>query len=209
MPSNTRIRVLSVDDHPVFSAGLRAILSTEDDMHLVAQASCAVEAIDAFRRYQPDITLMDLFLPGASGTDALITIRGEFPRARVIMLTTFDKEAEIQRALRAGASGYVLKSLDRDGLLSVIRSVHAGQRHVQPEVASRLAEHIGNEELTARELGVLRFVRDGYRNKQIADRLAISENTVNFHVKNLMMKLGANDRTHAVTIAQRRGLLSI
>lgn len=178
-------------------------------MDLVAQASSAAEAVDAFRRYRPDITLMDLFLPGASGTDALITIREEFPQARIIMLTTFDKEAEIQRALRAGASGYVLKSLHRDGLLNVIRSVHAGQRHVQPEVAARLAENIGNEELTSRELEVLRFVRDGYRNKQIADRLAISENTVNFHLKNLMMKLGANDRTHAVTLAQRRGLLSL
>lgn len=178
-------------------------------MYLVAQASTAAEAIEAFRRYQPDITLMDLFLPGASGTDALITIRGEFPQARIVMLTTFDKEAEIQRALRAGASGYVLKSMDRDGLLNVIRSVYAGQRHVQPEVAARLAEHVGDEELTTRELEVLRFVRDGYRNKQIADRLAISENTVNFHLKNLIIKLGANDRTHAVTIAQRRGLLPI
>ena len=205
----SRIRVLSVDDHPVFSAGLRAILSTEEDMDLVAQASTAADAIEAFRRYQPDITLMDLFLPGASGTDALITIRGEFPQARIVMLTTFDKEAEIQRALRAGASGYVLKSMDRDGLLNVIRSVFAGQRHVQPEVAARLAEHVGDEELTTRELEVLGFVRDGYRNKQIADRLAISENTVNFHLKNLIMKLGANDRTHAVTIAQRRGLLPI
>ena len=205
----SRIRVLSVDDHPVFSAGLRAILSSEDDVDLVAQASTAAEAIEAFRRYQPDVTLMDLFLPGASGTDALIAIRGEFPQARIVMLTTFDKEAEIQRALRAGASGYVLKSMDRDGLLNVIRSVYAGQRHVQPEVAARLAEHVGDEELTTRELEVLRFARDGYRNKQIADRLAISENTVNFHLKNLIMKLGANDRTHAVTIAQRRGLLPI
>lgn len=209
MLSASRIRVLSVDDHPVFSAGLRAILSTEEDMYLLAQASTAAEAIEAFRRYQPDITLMDLFLPGASGTDALITIRGEFPQARIVMLTTFDKEAEIQRALRAGASGYVLKSMGRDGLLNVIRSVYTGQRYVQPEVASRLAEHVGNEELTTRELEVLRFVRDGYRNKQIADRLAISENTVNFHLKNLIIKLGANDRTHAVTIAQRRGLLPI
>jgi DNA-binding NarL/FixJ family response regulator len=207
MPSDTQIRILSVDDHPVFSAGLRAILSSEEDMHLVAQASSAAEAIDAFRRHQPDITLMDLFLPGANGTDALIAIRGEFPQARIIMLTTFDKEAEVQRALRAGASGYVLKNMARDGLLNVIRAVHAGRRHVQPEVAARLAEHVGDEDLTSRELEVLCFVRDGYRNKQIADQLIISENTVNFHIRNLMMKLGANDRTHAVTLAQRRGLL--
>jgi DNA-binding NarL/FixJ family response regulator len=209
MDSSKRIRILSVDDHPVFSAGLGAILSAEDDMDLVAQASSATEAIDAFRRYHPDITLMDLFLPGANGTDALISIRGEFPHARIIMLTTFDKEAEIQRALRAGASGYVLKNMPRDGLLRTIRAVHAGQRQVQPEVAARLAEHVGDEELTTRELDVLCLVRDGYRNKQIADRLVISENTVNFHIRNLMMKLGANDRTHAVTIAQRRGILPI
>ncbi len=209
MHSENRIRVLSVDDHPVFSAGLGAILSAEEDMDLVAQASSATEAIDAFRRYQPDITLMDLFLPGANGTDALIAIRGEFPDARIIMLTTFDKEAEIQRALRAGASGCVLKNMPRDGLLTAIRAVHAGQRQVQPEVAARLAEHVGHEEITSRELEVLCLVRDGYRNKQIADRLIISETTVNFHIRNLIMKLGASDRTHAVTIAQRRGLLPI
>jgi DNA-binding NarL/FixJ family response regulator len=207
MDSNKRIRIMSVDDHPVFSAGLGAILHAEEDMDLVAQASNATEAIDAFRRYQPDITLMDIFLPGANGTDALIAIRGEFPEARIIMLTTFDKEAEIQRALRAGASGYVLKNMPRDGLLGAIRAVHAGQRQVQPEVAARLAEHVNDEELTSRELEILCLVSDGYRNKQIADRLVISENTVNFHIRNVMMKLGANDRTHAVTIAQRRGLL--
>jgi DNA-binding NarL/FixJ family response regulator len=209
METSKRIRILSVDDHPVFSAGLGAILNAEEDMDLVAQASNATEAIDAFRRYQPDITLMDIFLPGANGTDALITIRGEFPEARIIMLTTFDKEAEIQRALRAGASGYVLKNMPRDGLLGAIRAVHAGQRQVQPEVAARLAEHVNDEELTSRELEILCLVSDGYRNKQIADRLVISENTVNFHIRNVMMKLGANDRTHAVTIAQRRGLLPI
>jgi DNA-binding NarL/FixJ family response regulator len=188
---------------------LRAILDAEEDMVLVAQASNAVEAVSAFRRHQPDVTLMDLFLPGANGTDALIAIRVEFPEAQIIMLTTFDKEAEIYRALRAGASGYVLKNMSRDDLLKVIRAVHAGHRHVQPEVAARLAEHFGAEDLTERELEVLCFVRDGYRNRQIADRLVISENTVNYHIKNLLLKLGANDRTHAVTIAQRRGFLPI
>jgi DNA-binding NarL/FixJ family response regulator len=162
-----------------------------------------------FRRHRPDITLMDLRLPGTDGTDALIAIRGEFPQARIIMLTTSDGDGDIQRAMRAGASGYILKSMHMDELLSVIRSVHAGRRHIPPEVAARLAEHLGDDDLTSRELDVLRLIRDGHRNKQIADRLAISENTVNFHIKNLVDKLQANDRTHAVTIALRRGLLQI
>jgi DNA-binding NarL/FixJ family response regulator len=152
---------------------------------------------------------MDVRLPGTDGTDALIAIRGEFPQARIIMLTTSDGDGDIRRAMRAGASGYILKSMHMDELLSVIRSVHAGRRHISPEVAARLAEHLGDDDLTARELDVLRLIRDGRRNKQIADQLAISENTVNFHVKNLVDKLQANDRTHAVTIALRRGLLQI
>jgi DNA-binding NarL/FixJ family response regulator len=152
---------------------------------------------------------MDVRLPCTDGTDALIAIRGEFPQARIIMLTTSDGDGDIQRAMRAGASGYILKSMHMDELLSVIRSVHAGRRHISPEVAARLAEHLGDDDLTARELDVLRLIRDGHRNKQIADQLAISENTVNFHIKNLVDKLQANDRTHAVTIALRRGLLQI
>jgi DNA-binding NarL/FixJ family response regulator len=178
-------------------------------MLLVAQAANAVEAVAEFRRHRPDVTLMDLSLPGANGTDTLISIRGEFPQARIIMLTTSDSDGEIQRALRAGAAAYILKSMPKNELLNVIRSVHAGGRHVPPEVAARLAEHLGEEDLTTRELDVLRLIRDGYRNKQIADKLAIAETTVNFHIKNLVDKLGANDRTHAVTIAVRRGLLRI
>jgi DNA-binding NarL/FixJ family response regulator len=196
------IRILSVEDHPVFRKGLAAIVSAERDMLLVGQASNAVDAVAEFRRHRPDITLMDVRLPGSDGTDALIAIRGEFPQARIIMLTTSDGDGDIQRAMRAGASGYILKSMHMDELLSVIRSVHAGRRHISPEVAARLAEHLGDDDLTARELDVLRLIRDGHRNKQIADQLAISENTVNFHIK-------ANDRTHAVTIALRRGLLQI
>jgi DNA-binding NarL/FixJ family response regulator len=203
------IRILSVEDHPVFRQGLAAIVSAERDMRLVGQASNAVDAVAEFRRHRPDITLMDVRLPGTDGTDALIAIRGEFPQARIIMLTTSDGDGDIQRAMRAGASGYILKSMHMDELLSVIRSVHAGRRHISPEVAARLAEHLGDDDLTARELDVLRLIRDGHRNKQIADQLAISENTVNFHIKNLVDKLQANDRTHAVTIALRRGLLQI
>ena len=203
------IRIMSVEDHPVFREGLSTVIGSQTDMLLVSQAANAVEAIAEFRRHRPDVTLMDLRLPGTNGTDALIAIRGEFPQARIIMLTTSDSDGEIQRALRAGAAAYLLKSMPKNELLAVIRSVHSGQRHVPPDVAARLAEHLGEENLTTRELEVLRLIRDGYRNKQIADQLAIAETTVNFHIKNLVDKLGANDRTHAVTIALRRGLLQI
>jgi DNA-binding NarL/FixJ family response regulator len=209
MTNDSPIRILSVDDHPLFRQGIAAIIDCQPDMSLVGAASNGTEAIDAFRSLRPDVILMDLNLPDVSGIEVLTTIREEFPEARVIILTTFERDVEIQRALKAGARGYLLKSMPPEKILETIRQVHAGKKPVLPEIASQLAEHISDEQLTSREIDVLRHVIEGNRNRDIAERLFVSEHTVKTHLKHILGKLGASDRTHAITIAARRGIIQI
>jgi DNA-binding NarL/FixJ family response regulator len=209
MSGQKQIRVFSVDDHPLLREGIAAVINSQPDMVMVAQASTGREAIQLFRDHQPDVTLMDLRLPDISGIDAVISIRGEFPDARVVMLTTFEGDVEIQRALAAGARGYVLKNMPPSELVDVVRQVHAGKKRIPHEIAAQLAEHISDEALTPREVDVLRHVAGGNRNRDIAEQLFISEETVKVHVKHIMDKLGASDRTEAVAIGVRRGIIQL
>ena len=209
MVDKTRIRVLCVDDHPLLREGIAAIIQSQPDMVLVDQASTGTEAIQKWNEHRPDVTLMDLRLPDISGVDSLIAIRTDVPDARIIMLTTFEGDVEIQRALAAGARAYMLKSMPPKELVDVIRQVHAGKRRIPTEIANHLAEHLGDEPLTDREVDVLKHIAGGNRNRDIADRLFISEETVKVHIKHIMEKLGASDRTEAVAIAVRRGIIQL
>jgi DNA-binding NarL/FixJ family response regulator len=203
------IRIFSIDDHPLMREGIAAIIRNEPDMLLVAEASNGREAIQGFREHRPDITLMDLRLPDIGGIDAMVAIRTEFPDARIIMLTTFEGDVEIRRALQAGAAGYMLKTMPRRQLVEMIRRVHAGKKHIPPEIAAHLAEHMGDESLSKREVDVLQKIAGGNRNSDIAALLFISEETVKGHVKHIMEKLGASDRTEAVAIGLRRGIIQL
>jgi DNA-binding NarL/FixJ family response regulator len=209
MTTEAQIRVLSVDDHPLLREGLAAIINNQRDMLLVAQASNAQEAILEYRKHLPDVTLMDLRLPDKSGIDAMLAVRAEFPEARMIMLTTFEGDVEIQRALEAGARGYLLKSMPPKELVQVIREVHAGKKRIPAQLAAQLAEHMSDDNLTAREIEVLSQIAGGNRNRDIAEKLFITEETVKVHIKHIMEKLGANDRTQAVAIGVRRGIIEL
>ena len=203
------IRILAVDDHPVVRQGIAGMLAVETDMTLVGEASNGREAIQQFRLHRPDITVMDIQMPEMSGLDALIAIRNEFPDARVIMLTTYTGDVQIVRALKAGAQGYLLKSTLHRDLLDTVRAVHAGKRALSPEASYEIAEHGVDSALTPREIDVLRLIAAGNSNKRIADKLSIGEASVKSHVENVLSKLGANDRTHAVTIALKRGIIEL
>jgi len=209
MAQTSPIRIFTVDDHPLLQEGIATIIRNQADMLLAAEANRGKDAIQQFRRHRPDVTLMDLRLPDMSGIDAMIAIRNEFPEARVIILTTFEGDVEIQRALQAGARAYVLKSTPPKELVDVIRKVHAGKKPIQPEIAAHLAEHYADESLTSREIEVLQQIAGGNRNRDIAGRLFITEETVKVHIKHIMEKLGASDRTQAVAIGVRRGIIQL
>jgi len=203
------IGVLTVDDHPLLREGIATLVNAESDMKLVAEATNGQEAIEKFRLHRPDITLMDLQMPTLNGVEAIIGIRSEFPNARIIVLTTYAGDVQVLRALKAGARGYILKGHMRRELLDSIRAVHAGQKRISAEVAAELAEHAADDDLTSREINVLRLIAAGNANKEIAAQLSIGEDTVKGHVTNILAKLSANDRTHAVTIGLKRGIIEL
>lgn len=203
------IRVLTVDDHALLRKGIRALIGAESDMELVAEASTGREAVEEFRAHRPDVTLMDLQMPDMTGFEAIIAIRGEFPDARIIVLSTYSGDVHVARALKAGARGFLLKGNVNKELLATIRAVQAGQKRISAEVASDLAQYTGEDELTSREIGVLRLIAAGNANKEIAAQLDLAEDTVKRHVTNILSKLRANDRTHAVTIGLQRGIIEL
>jgi len=203
------IRILAVDDHPLLRKGIAALVNTEPDMKLVAEAPTGEEAIESFRLHRPDVTLMDLQLPGLNGIEAIDRILSEYPDARIIVLTTYTGDTQVLRALRAGARAYILKGHVHRELLETIRTVHAGRKRIPPDIATELAEHATEDELSPREIEVLRLIASGNSNKEIADQLSIGETTVKSHVTNILSKLSANDRAHAVTIGLRRGIIAL
>jgi len=203
------IRVLSVDDHALLREGISALVGNQPDMELVAEACNGREAVELFRTHRPDVTLMDLQMPEMGGIDALSAIRGEFPEARIIVLTTYTGDIQVMRAMKAGARAYLLKGLLRKELIETIRAVHAGQKRMASEIAAEIAEHATDDTLTAREVDVLRLIAGGNANKEIAVQLSITEETVKGYVKNILAKLGAKDRTHAVTIGLKRGVIDL
>jgi DNA-binding NarL/FixJ family response regulator len=203
------IRILTVDDHPMLREGIASLVASQSDMKLVAEASTGLEALDQFRNHRPDLTLMDLQMPDMGGIEAMVAIRNEFPEARIIVLTTYKGDAQVVRALKAGARAYLLKGLLRKELLETIRAVYAGQKRIPPEVAAVFADHAVDEALTAREIDVLRLIAGGNANKLVGDQLSITEETVKGYVKSILSKLGASDRTHAVTIALKRGIIDL